>query len=627
MNKRLFILALIVSAWCAASASMAAPPPPQAPVHLTVDLNDAARAIYHVEMKMPVAPGPLTLVYPMWIPGDHAPTGSLVHVAGLTFKANGKPLSWRRDEVHMYAFHLTVPKGVKTLDVSMDMVGMSNMDPYLVDMPWNSVLLYPSGKPAAGYDYQANIKLPDGWKFATALTVQGRDGDTVHFAPVPLTTLVDSPVMAGAHYRKVPLAESPRVTLNLFADTEQLLATLNDKQIAAYKKLPPQMYAMFGGHHYAHYDFLMALSNHVGNGLEHHQSSEDGAGADYYANSQRFLAGADLLTHEYTHSWNGKFLRPAGLATPDYQKPMKGRMLWVYEGLTQYVGDVMAARIGLRTKAEFRQQLAHLAAVLDHRTGRGWRDLQDTAVAAPLRFVTPRQWSNYKRINGIDLYNGGVLLWLDVDTKIRELSHDRRSLNDFCKQFYGVDDGSYKTVPYDFDDLVAALDKVQSYDWAEFLNHILDRTGHGAPLAGITRGGWKLVYTDKQSDFVKAISNRSEHRTLNEMFSIGLKLDDSGKISDVLWNGPAFKAGLGAGMTIAAVNGIEFGPDVLLRAIVAAKSNDGPITLLVKNQGWFVSYAVDYHGGLKYAHLERRRGAPDYLSEIISPLPTEQQAK
>ncbi|HET7306235.1 MAG TPA: M61 family peptidase [Gammaproteobacteria bacterium] len=623
MYKSFLMFAVVLAAALAAPLVQAAPTTPP-PVKLTVDLTDAARAIYHVKMTIPVAPGPLTLVYPKWIPGDHAPTGPLPHMAGLVFEANGKQLDWHRDPVKMYAFHLTVPKGVDTLDVSMDMVGMHNVDPYLADMAWNSVLLYPAGVPVKDLRYQASLRLPTGWKFATALDPTGHDDSLVHFAAVPLNTLVDSPVMAGMYYRRIPLDSSPRVTLNLFADAKALLNTLSDKQIAAYKKLPEQMYALFGSHHYDHYDFLMAISDNVGNGLEHHQSSEDGGGAQYFANSQRFLAGADLLTHEYTHSWNGKFLRPKGLATPDYQQPMQDRLLWVYEGLTQYIGDVMAVRIGLRTPDEFRQQLAHIAAVMDHRTGRTWRNLEDTAVAGPLRFVTPRDWANYKRISGIDFYTEGVLVWLDVDTKIRELSHDRHSLNDFCRLFYGIDNGSWQTIPYTFNDLVATLNKVQPYDWAAFLHHLLDRTGQGAPLDGVTRSGWKLTYTDTPSDYAKAIHNRGKDQTFNLMFSIGLKLDGDGKISDVLWNGPAFKAGLGAGMTIMAVNGMQFTPEVLKRAIVVAKqSGDAPIKLLVKNQNWFVTYDVDYHDGLRYPHLERNKGQPDYLGKIISPLPTQ----
>ncbi len=626
-GARFLLIATLAALFCLPSFALAAgsDSAPE-PVRLTVNLSDAARAIYGVQMTIPVSPGPLTLAYPKWIPGAHAPVGPITHLSGLIITANGKRLEWTRDPVNMYEFHLSVPRGVTSLEVEMKMVGMHNVDPYLADMAWNTVLLYPYGKPATDYRYQANLVLPPDWKYATSLITTGRDGNTVHFATASLYTLVDSPVMAGAYYRKVPLAKSPRVTLDLFADSAYLLTTLTDKDIAAYRKLPAQEYALFGGHHYRHYDFLMALSDYVGNGLEHHESSEDGAGADYYVDPKHLLTGADLLSHEYTHSWNGKFMRPAGLDTPAYQRPMRGRLLWVYEGLTQYLGEVMAARIGLWTKQDYRDQLAYWAAVLDHRPGREWRDLEDTAVAAPLRFRTYRGWANYTRINGIDFYTEGVLLWLDVDTKIRQLSHDKRSLNDFCREFYGRDNGSTATIPYTFDNIVSALDKVQPYDWAKFLRHILDRTGKNAPLAGVTRGGWKLVYTGKQSAYSKAMGQiglygGSKHSVSNQMYSIGFKVTDAGKITGVLWNGPAFVAGLAPGMTLAAVNGVAYEPGVLTQAITAAKMDKGPIKLLVKNHSWYATYNVDYHGGLKYPHLKRIKGTPDNLDQIISPLP------
>jgi predicted metalloprotease with PDZ domain len=593
----------------------------QPPVRLTVDLTDAARSIYHVEMQMPVAPGPLTLVYPKWVQGHHAPTGPLPHMTGLKFIANSEQLPWRRDLAHMYTFHLTVPDGVHNLTITMDMLNIPNMTPYLVDMVWNSVLLYRAGRPVHDLIYQANVTLPENWNYASSLDETGHDGNLVHFAPLPLDRLIESPVMAGAYYRKVALADSPRVTFNLFADSEPLLSTLTDEQIDAYRKLVSQAYALFGSHHYDHYDFLVALSDHISVGLEHHQSSENGAGAEYYADPKRLLADADLLSHEFTHSWNGKFRRPSGLATPDYQQPMHDELLWVYEGLTQYLGEVLAARDGLWRKQDFREQLAHWAAIMDHRTGRAWRSLQDTADAGPLRDVTPRDWANCKRLSGLDLYIEGVLLWLDVDTKIRALSHGKHSLNDFCQLFYGMDNGSDAIKTYTFDDLVAALNQVQPHNWALFLRHLLDRTGQGAPLDGIERGGWRLVYTDTPSDYAKAANQRGKHKTINLMFSIGLKMNDEGKVHDVLWNGPAFKAGLGAGMTVTSVNDMQFTPDGLSRAITFAKNNTQPIRLLVKNQDWYVTYDVDYHDGLRYPHLERRKETKNYLDDILSPLP------
>ncbi|HEX7326054.1 MAG TPA: hypothetical protein VF292_11985 [Rhodanobacteraceae bacterium] len=613
------------------AAPSATPSAANGTTHLTVNLTGAARGIYGVHMTMPVTAGPLTLAFPKWIPGAHGPVGPITNLAGLVITADGQRLKWIRDPVKMYEFHVTVPAGVGTLDIAMNMVGMHNVDPYLSDMDWSSVLLYPLGKPVWDYRYQANLILPTGWNYATSLTTSAQDGNTVHFAAASLYTLVDSPVMAGAYYRNVELASSPRVTLDLFADNPHLLTTLDAKTIADYRKLPAQEYAMFGGYHYRHYDFLMALSNFVGNGTEHHESSEDGAGADYYANPQQLLAGGDLLTHEYTHSWNGKFMRPQGLVQPTYQDPRHDAMLWVYEGLTQYIGQIMPARIGTWTKQDYREQLAYWAAHMAHRTGRSWRSLEDTAVAGPLRFRTSKDWANYKRMNGLDLYIGGVLLWLDVDTKIRQLSHGQRSLNDFCKLFFDRDGHSTDTVPYTFNDLVAALDKVQPYGWAAFLRNILDRSGPNAkaPLAGITQGGWKLVFTDKESKYMQAMSQHGVYgggpETLHEMDSIGLLVDGNGKVGDVLWDGPAFTAGLAPGMTITAVDGHAFSPKTFTAAIAAAKGSSAPIQLLVKNRDWYSTMQVDYHGGLRYPHLVRVPGTPDYLDQILAPLPVPKQ--
>lgn len=598
---------------------------------LTVNLQNVARGILGVHLVIPVSPGPLTLAYPKWVPGHHAPTGPITHLAGLTLTANGERITWTRDPVKMYEFHVTIPAGAQTLDVRMDMLGMQaaahKFDRNLADMAWNTVLLYPLGKPVWDERYQANLVLPAGWKYATALTTTARDGDTVHFAPTSLYTLIDSPVLAGAFYREVPLTTSPRVTLDLFADDRELLTTLHAPTIDAYRRLLTQEYAMFGGYHYEHYDFLVSLSDYVRGGLEHHQSSEDDAGADYFADPDGLLAEADLIPHEFTHSWNGKYVRPAGLATSDYQQPMEGNLLWVYEGLTQYIGEVMAARAGLWTPLAYRDQLAYWAAYMAHRTGRSWRSFEDTAVAAPLRFVTNSDWANYKRMNGIDLYFGGVLLWLDVDTRIRQLSHGQRSLNDFCKLFFGHGGHSTATVTYTFQDVVAALDKVQPYNWASFIHNVIDRAGPDvdAPLAGITQGGWRLVYDDTESAFMQAMSHGNLFgtpvQTLNEMFSIGVEVDGKGKVGDVLWNGPAFEAGLTPGMTIVAIDGVAFTAKALTAAIAAAKDSPAPIRMLVRNDAWYENIEIPYHGGLRYPHLVRAEGTPDYLDGIIAPLP------
>ena len=603
------------------------------PVTLNVDLRDAPRKIFRTRESIPVSPGPLTLYYPKWIPGEHAPSGPLQNMAGLIFTANGQTLPWRRDLVNMYAIHLDIPQGVHVLDVAFDFLSPTSggefgqsvsATPNIVDLEWNQVLLYPAGYASKAITFSTSVKLPAGWQYATALEPHNGRGGEIHFQPVTLNNLVDSPLIAGEYFRQVNLAPGAKVPvyLDIVADGPEDLA-ITPQQVQHYRDLVQQEYRMFGAHHYASYHFLFTLSDSTGHfGLEHHQSSDDRIFANYFTNPGTYLVTAGLLPHEYTHSWNGKFRRPYDLWTPDFNSvPERDDLLWVYEGLTEYWGEVMTARSGLWTREDYRQALALTAATMDHMPGRTWRPLQDTADEASILYYVPGAWHNWRRSAG-DFYAEGTLLWLDVDTKIRELSHDRRSLNDFAHQFFGINNGSCVTVTYHFDDVVNALNKVQPYDWAGFLQHILDTRQYHAPLNGITRGGWKLVYTGQPSRFIQA--SEKLRKQLYAMFSIGLQVStarrDRGTIQDVLWNGPAFKAGLGPGMKIIAVNDRAFTPEVFREAILEARESTAPVRLLVKNLDYYRTYAVDYHGGLQYPHLQRVKTRPDYLDQIISPL-------
>ena len=619
--------------WGGSAAAADSTRPYFGPVTLNVDLRDAPRKIFRTREGIPVSPGPLTLYYPKWIPGEHAPSGPLQNMAGLTFTANGQTLPWRRDLVNMYAIHLDIPQGVHVLDVAFDFLSPTSggefgqsvsATPNIVDLEWNQVLLYPAGYASKALTFSASVKLPAGWQYATALEPHSGRGGEIHFRPVTLNNLVDSPLIAGEYFRQVNLAPGAGVPvhLDIVADGPEDLA-ITPQQVQHYRNLVQQEYRMFGAHHYVSYHFLFTLSDSTGHfGLEHHQSSDDRIFANYFINPDTNLVTAGLLPHEYTHSWNGKFRRPYDLWTPDFNSvPEKDNLLWVYEGLTEYWGEVMTARSGLWTKDDYRQALALTAATMDHMPGRTWRPLQDTADEASILYFVPDAWHNWRRSAG-DFYAEGTLMWLDVDTKIRELSHDRRSLNDFAREFFGINNGSYVTVTYDFDDVVRALNKVQPYDWAGFLKHILDTKQYHAPLNGITRSGWKLVYTGQPSRFIKA--SEKLRKQLYAMFSIGLQVSTArhrrGMIQDVLWNGPAFKAGLGPGMRIIAVNGRAFTPEVFREAIREAKGATAPIRLLVKNQDFYQIYSVDYHGGLQYPHLRRIETRPDYLDQIISPL-------
>ena len=604
-------------------------------ISLQVDLRDASRHLFHVHETLPVKPGSLTLYYPKWIPGEHSPSGPLENLAGVEFTAGGKPVAWRRDLTDMYAFHLDVPQGATVLDAAFDFLSPSgggefgqsvSATPDIVDLEWNQVLLYPAGAPSKAISFEPGVKLPAGWKFATALETASGGADAPRFKPVTLNTLVDSPLIAGRYFSRLDLAPNDKVPvhLNVVADTSEDLV-VTPEELTGLRNLVQQAYVLFGAHHYDHYDFLFTLSANTGHfGLEHHQSSDDRIFPDYFIEPATQLVGAHLLPHEYVHSWNGKFRRPAGLSTADFNTtPMRGELLWVYEGLTEYFGDVLTARSGMLTAQQYRDALAASAAVMDHRPGRSWRPLQDTADEAQILYYAPRAWQNWRRVQ--DFYSEGELLWLDVDTKLRELSGGKRSMDDFAHVFYGMDDGSYVTRIYTFDDVVAALKQVQDFDWAGFLRARLDSTQYHAPLDGITRGGYELAYTDTPTEYFKDVEKL--RKSVNLLYSIGLMLSTDGSkrgvIEDVLWDGPAYKAGLGAGMKLVAVNGRALDADekmkVLEDAIQAARNTTTPIHLLVRQQDQYLSYDVDYHGGLKYPVLKPLAGVAPVLDAIIAP--------
>lgn len=621
---------MYAAAWSGACFAADITTPYPGTLTLQVNLTQAPRRILTVHETVPVTAGPLTLYYPKWIPGEHSPSGPITDVAGLVFKANGKTLAWRRDLVKMYAIHVDVPAGTSTLDVDFDFLPPlhgGSTTPNLADLEWNQVLFYPAGFASKAIVVRPSVTLPQGWKFATALEPHtgtgGGDHAAIDFAQVTLNYLVDSPIIAGRYFKQVDLAPGAQtpVDLDIVADAPSDLA-ITRSQIDQYRKLVVQANRMFGAHHYQSYHALLRLlghAEHFGNGLEHHQSSDTSLVADYFANPQAYLMGSDLIPHEYIHSWNGKFRRPYDLWTPDFNSvPMKDDLLWVYEGLTQYWSVVLTARAGFWTPAEFRQSLAMTAAQMDHMPGRTWRSLQDTADMSPLSYGGSFAGRNWRR--GADFYPEGVLLWLDVDTKIRELSRDKRSLDNFAKLFFGMDNGSYVTKTYTFDEVVAALNKVQSYDWAKFLHGILDARQYQAPLAGLLQGGWKLNYTNQSYEMWKAATSVfTKFIGTNAMYSVGFSIDNKGNVEDVLWNGLAFKAGLVPGMQIVAIDGKTFSPAVLKAAIKEAKESSGPITLLVKNVGQNVTLDVNYHNGQQYPHLVRVKGTPDYLDQIIAP--------
>ncbi|HEY8682219.1 MAG TPA: peptidase M61 [Rhodanobacter sp.] len=627
-------MALATVAACAQEARSDQVPPPQdtpypGTIAMHVDASDTAQGIFRVHETIPVTAGALTLLYPQWIPGDHSPTGPIAMLAGLKLTANGQPLMWKRDKYNVYAFHLDVPAGVSTLDADFQYLssrdGGFEITGQMMDMEWSKVVLYPGGYFSRDITFAPSVTLPHGWQLGTALDRADQDqaaqsGDTTTFKPVTFNTLVDSPIYAGQYFKRVDLNPGGKtpVHLDIVADAPKYLE-MTPEQLKVHRALVAQATTLFGSHHYDHYDFLFSLSDQLGgNGTEHHQSSEDGLGADYFTAWSDNAPDRDLLAHEYTHSWNGKFRRPADLWTPNFNVPMGDSLLWVYEGQTQYWGFVLTARAGMWTPEQFRDALAMTAANYDrNRAGFDWRTIEDTTndpTAARRSGLPYRSWQMSE-----EYYSAGQMMWLAVDARIRALTHDRKSLDDFARAFFGVDNGSFVTRTYTFDDVVAGLNGVVKDDWASFLHARVD--ARKPPLLdGIAGTGWKLVYTDQESAYEKQYNSRPEasRHLYNFAWSIGLTMAKGGQINDVRWNGPAFKAGVSTGATLVAVDGHAYTDDVLKDAISAAKGSTSPIQLLLKYQGGYKTVPVDYHDGLQYPHLVRVTGTPDYLSQIIA---------
>jgi len=604
-------------------SSWSATPPT---VTIFVDATSAPRKIFHAKLKIPATGGDLTLYYPKWIPGEHAPDGPVIDLAGLKFTAGGKTLKWRRDLLDGFTIHVEVPTGETEVTAELDFLspatfesgfsaGSSATDKMAV-ISWNQVLLYPKGWKSDDLTYQASLKLPAGWRFGTPLPIAsttGGNGETqITFQPSSLTTLVDSPVITGEFLKVVKLADNPLTEMDIAADSA---AALEPPQEVwdHYKNLVDQANKLFGAHHYRDYHFLYSLSDHVAHfGLEHHESDDSRVDERGLVDETSRKMEASLLPHEYVHSWNGKYRRPADLATPDYQQPMQDDLLWVYEGLTNYLGTVLTARSGLLTPEQDRDDLAMTAAALDHTPGRVWRNLQDTADAAPQLYFSPQAWHSWRR--GVDFYDEDTLNWLWVDVIIRQQSKGKKSIDDFCHLFHGAPSTGPIVKPYTFDDVIDTLNRVVAYDWRGFWTERLTNHGPGAPLGGVESSGWKLVYDEFQSEMEHGAETNGH--VVGATYSIGLDLREDGGITDTIEGMPAALAGIGPGMKLIAVNGRKYSPEVLHDALRAGKGGTTPLELLVENTDYYKTYKVDYHGGERYPHLVRDESKPDLLTDI-----------
>ena len=593
-------------------------------IRLNVDAREAPRRLIHVSLNLPAAPGPLTLLYPQWIPGEHGPTGPIADLVNLKIRAADQTVPWKRDPVNLFAFRVEVPPNSSVLDVTFDFIspvdaggfsGGSSITSELAIISWNQLVLYPQGPAAADLQYQARLRLPRDWHFGTALPVAKESHDEIEFRAVPLTTLIDSPVSAGAHYRTVDLGVAGGAAhfMHIAADSERSIA-MPPEVVKQYRRLIAEAGVLFGTRPYRSYHFLLTLSDHVASfGLEHHESSDDrleeralidGALRDYHA---------ELLPHEFVHSWNGKFRRPAGLITKDYSQPMRGDLLWVYEGLTEYLGAVLAVRSGMETPALFRDRLALLAAHLDHETGRTWRTLEDTAISAQILYGAREDYAGLRR--AIDFYGEAELVWLDVDITIRELSKGAKSIDDFCRLFFAGESGAPSVSAYTLDDVVAALNHIQPHDWAGFFRKRVQSVEARAPFEGLERSGWKLTYNNQRSDYWTAEEDQQKITDLT--LSLGAVVKSDGAVQDVEMGGPAQKAGIAPGARITSVNGRQFTAGVLREAVQGSATGGDTLEFVVKNGDYFSTHNVEYRGGEKYPHLVRGAGKTDWLAEII----------
>ena len=607
-------------------------PPPTNPTYpgvigYEVDATDIDRRIVSVRQTIPVASRSLTLLYSKYLPGNHADSGPIQLLAGLQITANGQRVEWRRDAVDPYAFHIDVPAGVSEIEAAFQWLTQSDnanwrvvMTPAMMNLQFEKALLYPAGYASTGIMFAPTVRLPEGWQYGVALETASFEDGLATFAPVDLYTLVDSPMFAGAHYRRIDIDPAgDDVHLNIVADTAANLAPTTE-QLGYYEAMVTQADRLFGSRHFDDYEFLLGLTDQMGGiGLEHHRSSENTHAPDFFTSWGKSAGSRALLPHEYAHSWNGKFMRPADELTANYNVPTENSLLWVYEGQTEYWGDVLSARSGLHSKEQALILFADRAAFYQNQPGREWRNLQDTNNHNLLGYRVPGQWTSWMRGTG-DYYDESALIWLDADTLIRELSRDRKSLDDFARTFFSPEgtDGNWTPRGYTFADVVAALNAVQPHDWATFLRTRLDAAGPDAvaPLDGLERGGYRLIYVEEPNADEKAVHSNwgSDFR-----YSLGFTLTGpTQRISAIQWGGPAFEAGIGVGWDLIAVGDRVASAEVLREAVTAAKSGEAPIRLILKNGQRIRTLDLSYTGGLRYPRLERIEGTRDRIGEIMT---------
>jgi len=595
------------------------------PIKLEINATEVARKVLRVDEVIPAKPGALSLHYPKWIPGRHRPVGQIANVTEFRISANGKPLAWKRDDADPFTVHLTVPEGAKEIELSFELLlaagseggaqFMTVASPKMMTMNWNDVLWYPKAEKPLALEFRPMLTLPAGWKFGTALEVSQADAGAMVLKTVPLETLIDSPVVAGEHVCVVPLDGAKGAHRVVMACDSADGLEVPEATVAAWKKLPPEAAALFGpARPYRGYTFLLGLSNHIpGAGIEHHESSDNRLGELAMVKAGERKSAATLFPHEFVHAWNGKFRRPASMIMADYQQAQQTRLLWVYEGLTNYLGWLLAARSGLMTADEARDYLAMTASRMSNVKARGWRPLDDTAAAASTLFDATRSWRSARR--AVDFYDEGTLLWLEVDVLIRQKTKGAKSLDDFLKAFHGTGTGKPEVKGYELNDVLSALNAVAEYDWKAHFARRVEAVAEAPPLDGITGGGWKLTFAEKPTELFATFEGLGKAANLSD--SIGASIGGDGLVGDLVPGSAAAKAGLAPGMKVLAVNGRRFSTEGLKSAVTATKSG-GKLELLIESGDFFKTHAVEYTGGARYPRLERTTG-DDLLSEIVKP--------
>jgi predicted metalloprotease with PDZ domain len=598
-------------------------------IELTVDASEVGRKVIHVREVIPAAAGQLTLHYPRWIPGRHRPVGQIANITEFRAKAGGKPIDWKRDDADPFSVRVTVPDGAKAIEVTFDLLlaagaeggaqFMTVASPKVMTLNWNDVLVYPKGEKPLELSYKPLVKLPPKWEFLTALPLDTLETAGGSFKAVSLETLIDSPLLAGEHVKFIAIGateeEKKRHRVLLACDSPEGLE-VPEATLKAWNKLPGEAAALFGpAKPYESYTFLLGLSNHVPSaGIEHHQSSDNRLPELALVKAAERKSSATLFPHEFSHSWNGKFRRPADMIMPDYQTPQQTRLLWVYEGLTNYFGWLLATRTGLMTPEESRDYLAMTASRMSNVKARGWRPLDDTAAAASTLFDATRSWRSARR--AVDFYEEGTLLWLEVDVMIRTLTKGAKSLDDFCKAFFGGASGKPAVKGYRLDDVLTALNAVAPYDWKTHFQRRVEVVAESPPLEGITGGGWKLAFAEKPTELFTMREGLAKGVDLSD--SVGFQVSGDGVMGDIIPDSAAAKAGLAPGMKLLAVNGRRFTPDGLKAAVAATKSG-GKLELLAESGDFFKAHALDYKGGARYPRLEKVEGKADLLAEIVKP--------